>query len=123
MGYIYIYIYRNRDDGRRGVNGEAVEEFMDPPLFMWRLTILLTAYIHVYVCVGGIAMDRRYVRVLIVSFISYNLKNFSEGNDSEETRVSMFFNFLKEDRTHGGGCYIALWFLQINLYFFFFFFS
>lgn len=48
-----------------------------------------------YVCVGGIAMDRRYVRVLIVSFISYNLKNFSEGNDSEETRVSMFFNFLK----------------------------
>ena len=67
-------------------------------------------------------MDRRYVRVLIVSFISYNLKNFSEGNDSEETRVSMFFNFLKEDRTHGGGCYIALWFLQINLYFFFFFF-
>ena len=33
------------------------------------------------------------IRVLIVSFISYNLKNFSEGNDSEETRVSMFFNF------------------------------
>lgn len=53
VGYIYIYIYRNRDDGRRGVNGEAVEEFMDPPLFMWRLMILLTARVYPRVRVCG----------------------------------------------------------------------